>query len=433
MWKTVDLKQILTAKSFYTKIEGLLPESVKQKCIFFEQKVAGISLATKLSGVISYFFLTKPKIKLDDTAVILFTSGSESMPKVVPLSHRNIVSDLWGAFSVINLRTDTMLLAFLPPFHSFGFTILTIFPLVTGIKTAYSPDPTDSRELLKILNHSRVNTILGTPTFLKQLLNVTSHAEMKLIKLAISGAESMPSSFIDRFHEKCQKGALLLEGYGITECSPVITINPQDKQKENSVGVFIKGVDYLIADIESNSGSGSGEWKAVVQGKQGMILVKGESIFGGYPDTNISSPFVKVGEDEYYKTGDLGYVDEEGYLFITGRLKRFIKIGGEMISLPAIENALLKKYGSEEQTVLAVEDIDSIQPPQIVLFSTMEIDLNEANLYLKESGFSNLIKINSIINIDEIPLLGTGKTDYKVLKNRIESVNSEKKTVKNKQ
>jgi acyl-CoA synthetase (AMP-forming)/AMP-acid ligase II len=388
-----------------------LPDSVKEKCIFFEQKVSEISLATKLSGLISYLLLTKPKIKPDDTAVILFTSGSESLPKAVPLTHRNIVSDLWGGFSTVTIKTDIMLLAFLPPFHSFGFTVLTIFPLLSGVKTAYSPDPTDSRELLKILNHTRVNTILGTPTFLKQLINVTSHAEMKLIKLAISGAESMPPSLTERFYQKCHKGALLLEGYGITECSPVITINPLEKQKENSVGVFINGVNHLIVDI--NSG------EPVVQGEQGMILIKGDNVFKGYPDKSISSPFVKVAENEYYKTGDLGYVDEEGYLYITGRLKRFIKIGGEMISLPAIENALLKKYGSEEQTVLAVEGTDTTQPPQIVLFSTTGMDLNAVNLYLKQSGFSNLIKINRIIHLDEIPLLGTGKTDYKVLKNMI--------------
>jgi acyl carrier protein len=409
--KTVDLKQILTARSFYTKIENLLPESVKQKCIFFEQKVSEIGIATKLSGLISYLLRTKPKIKHDDTAVILFTSGSESLPKAVPLTHRNIVSDLWGGFSLISIKTDIMLLAFLPPFHSFGFTVLTIFPLLSGVKTAYSPDPTDSRELLKILNHTRVNTILGTPTFLKQLINVTSHAEMKLIKLAISGAESMPPSLTEKFYQKCHKGALLLEGYGITECSPIITINTLEKQKENSVGVFINGVEHLIVDINTN--------EPVNQGEQGMILVKGDNVFKGYPDKSISSPFVKVGEDEYYKTGDLGYVDKEGYLYITGRLKRFIKIGGEMISLPAIENALLKKYGSEEQTVLAIEGTDTTQPPQIVLFSTIGMDLTEINLYLKQSGFSNLIKINRIIHLDEIPLLGTGKTDYKILKNMI--------------
>ena len=122
---------------------------------------------------------------------------------------------------------------------------------------------------------------------------------------------------------------------------------PWDRQKERSVGVFIKGVDHLIVDL--NTGA------ILKPGEQGMILVKGENIFNGYPDKNIPSPFVKVGEEQYYKTGDLGYVDEDGYLFITGRLKRFIKIGGEMISLPAIENALLKKYNSEEKTLIAIE------------------------------------------------------------------------------
>jgi len=204
---------------------------------------------------------------------------------------------------------------------------------------------------------------------------------------------------------------LLLEGYGITECSPILTINPQYKQKEKSVGVFINGVDFLITDINT--------YTPLPQGKEGMILVKGDNIFNGYIDDKIESPFVNIAGVEYYKTGDLGYIDEEGFLFIIGRLKRFIKIAGEMISLPAIENTLLKKYGLEEKIVLAVEGKDTLDTPQIVLFSTIKINLNEANLYLKETGFSTLVKLNKIIEIDEIPLLGTGKTDYKVLRNMI--------------
>jgi long-chain-fatty-acid--[acyl-carrier-protein] ligase len=405
----VNISKILTAKSFYTKVEGLLSEKAKRRCLFFEEKVAQITFQTKVSGLLSYLFLSKPSIEPDDTAVILFTSGSESLPKTVPLTHRNIVTDLWGAFSVLDLKTDMELLAFLPPFHSFGFTVLTILPLLTGIKAAYSPDPTDSRELLKILNHTHVNTILGTPTFLKQLLSVSSPTEMKRIRLAISGAESMPSSFIQKFYEKCSRGAHLLEGYGITECAPVLTINPINRQKENSVGVFIKGVDYLITDLSGNSTLGVRE--------QGMILVKGANVFKGYPDKDVPSPFVTVNGKEYYKTGDLGYVDEEGYLFITGRLKRFIKIGGEMISLPAIENALLKKYYSEEKPLIAIEGSDAVQPPQIVLFTVSgDLKLDDVNRFLKENGFSNLIRINRMMLLDEIPVLGTGKTDYKKLK-----------------
>jgi long-chain-fatty-acid--[acyl-carrier-protein] ligase len=407
----VDLKVILTAKAFHDKVQDLLSESVKQKCIFFEQKVKEISLFTKISGVFSFLMKSKPKIMPNDTAVILFTSGSESLPKAVPLTHQNIVSNLWGVFEIIKISNDNILLSFLPPFHSFGFTVLTILPLISGVKVAYTPDPTDSREVLKILKHTGANTLLATPTFLKMLLSVSTQDDLKDVILAITGAESLHPSIIKTFYEKADKNARLLEGYGITECSPVLTINPMEIQKEKSVGKFIKGVDYLLVDYNN--------YKPLPQGEEGMIMVKGESIFSGYTDKTISNPFVEINGSAYYKTGDLGKMDEEGFLFITGRLKRFIKLAGEMISLPAIEGVLLKKYGSDEEVLLAVEGNDAIDPPQIVLFAKNNIDITEANAYLKENGFPNLVKLNKLIKVEEIPLLGTGKTDYKVLKQQI--------------
>ncbi|MCX6230631.1 MAG: AMP-binding protein [Bacteroidetes bacterium] len=407
----VNLDIILTAKSFHDKVQDLLSDNVKQKCVFFEQKVRETSLLTKFAGLIHSYLKTKPAIEMDDTAVILFTSGSESLPKAVPLTHRNIVSDLWGVFELIKLNNDYILLSFLPPFHSFGFSVLTILPLITGLKVAYTPDPTDSREVLKILKHSGANTLLATPTFLKMMLAVSSQDDLKQVILAITGAESLHASIINAFYEKADSNAHLLEGYGITECSPVLTINTFDMQKEKSVGRFIEGVDFLIVDYNN--------YTLLPQGSEGMIMVKGESIFNGYIDKKIASPFVIIDGKEYYKTGDLGRIDDDGFLFITGRLKRFIKIAGEMISLPAIEGALLKKYGNDDEVVLAVEGNDSIEPPQIVLFSKINIDLTEANAYLKESGFPNLVKLNKLIEVEEIPLLGTGKTDYKVLKQLI--------------
>jgi len=407
----VDLKVILTAKAFHDKVQDLLSDNIKQKCIFFEQKVKEVTLITKLSGVSGFLIKSKPKIMPDDTAVILFTSGSESLPKAVPLTHRNIVDNLWGVFEIVKITNENILLSFLPPFHSFGFTVLTILPLISGLKVAYTPDPTDSREVLKILKHSGANTLLATPTFLKMLLSVSSKDDLKAVILAITGAESLHPSVIRSFYEKADKSARILEGYGITECSPVLTINPMEKQKEKSVGKFIKGVDYLIVDYNT--------FKPLPQGEEGMIMVKGESIFSGYTDKEISSPFVNINAADYYKTGDLGKIDEEGFLYITGRLKRFIKIAGEMISLPAIESVLLKKYGSDEEVLLAVEGNDAIEPPQIVLFSKINLDISEVNTYLKESGFPNLVKLNKLIEVEEIPLLGTGKTDYKVLKQQI--------------
>jgi long-chain-fatty-acid--[acyl-carrier-protein] ligase len=408
---SIQLGKVLTAKSFFDRVSDLLTDTVKQKCIFFEQKVRESGVSIKLSGLFSYLFKLKPATKPDDVAVILFTSGSEALPKAVPLTHKNILYDLHGSFTEIKLKTDKILLSFLPPFHSFGFTVLTILPMVSGLRVAYTPDPTDSREVLKILIHTEANTLLGTPTFLKMLLAIATGNDLKHIQLAISGAESLHPSVLETFRYKTGGNATLIEGYGITECSPVLSINPIELQKEKSVGVFIKGVDHLIVDINS--------FEPLPVGKEGMILVSGNSIFNGYLDKAIESPFISINKKRYYKTGDLGYVDPDGYLFITGRLKRFIKIAGEMISLPAMENTLLQKYGDPEKVILAVEGNDKIDPPQIVLFSTVLVDLSEVNAYLKQSGFSSLAKIHQLVAIEEIPLLGTGKTDYKILKNKI--------------
>jgi len=408
---SVGLNHILTAKSFYDKIEEQLPIEAKNKCIFFEKKVAQMSLSTKLKGLLKYYITPKYAIKPQDTAVILFTSGSESLPKAVALSHENIVHNLHGVLRNVSLDSNNIFLGFLPPFHSFGFTVLTILPLVSGIKVAYTPDPTDSKEIVRILKHTGANTLLATPTFLRMIMAVSDKDALKNVSLAITGAESLHPSLISDFHKKANDKAVLLEGYGITECSPVLSINPREKQKNKSVGCFIHGVDYVIADLQSG--------QAKAHNEEGMILVKGKSIFKGYLDTNINSPFVTVNGEEYYKTGDLGYIDEEGYVFITGRLKRFIKIAGEMISLPAIENALQEKFGSSEEVKFAVEGNDTLNPPQIVLFSKDNTDINEVNIHLRNQGFSSLVKINRIVMLNQIPVLGTGKTDYKVLKEMV--------------
>jgi long-chain-fatty-acid--[acyl-carrier-protein] ligase len=243
------------------------------------------------------------------------------------------------------------------------------------------------------------------------LLSIATGNDLKHVRLAISGAESLHKSVLETFMKKTGGKAKLLEGYGITECAPALTLNTLELQKEKSVGTFIKGVDYLITDINT--------YNDLPQGNEGMIMVKGNNVFRGYTDSALESPFVRINGDSYYKTGDLGYVDADGYLFITGRLKRFIKIAGEMISLPAVENALLEKYGDPEKVILAIEGKDEMEPTAIVLFSTISIDLHEANAHLRKSGFSSLVKIHDIVEVPEIPLLGTGKTDYKVLKNMI--------------
>ncbi len=411
--EVAGIDKILTAGSFVERIEEQLPHSIKNKLILMEKEIPGIKIQHKLSALIKSF---APKLfinykNIDTTAVILFTSGSEAMPKAVPLSHANIVNNLWGVLTMENIDNNRVFLGILPPFHSFGFTVMTVLPLLTGIKVAYSPNPTDGKEVMNILKHTGSNILVVTPGFLKLMMAQAAAFHFKTVEFVISGAEAITKQTIEKFRSLAPK-AIVLEGYGITECSPVLTLNPQDKQKLNSVGKFLPGIDGIIVDID--------KYKVLPQGSEGMILAKGRNVFSGYLGDENINPFVTVNGEEYYRTGDLGYIDNEGFLYITGRLKRFIKIAGEMISLPFIERKLVEKYGEDGENVLAVEGSDKTTPPKIVVFTTKEMDKQEIQSYLHKNGVAPIAKITDIITIDEIPVLGTGKTDYKVLKGMVE-------------
>ncbi len=413
--KTAEVNTILSAGAFIEKIEEQLPPEIKNKVVLLEKKVPQLSLSTKLKGALKAKF---PKLfirtyRLPESAVILFTSGSEALPKAVPLSHSNVVNNLASAFKMIDIDNNYNFLSFLPPFHSFGFTVLNILPLITGVKVAYTPNPTDAKEVLRIIKHTKTNVLIGTPGFLKLLLAEGSTASyaFKSIKYAISGAEAMPESLKTLF-ESVTNDALILEGYGITECSPVLSLNPMEKQKLNSVGKVLPGIKTKILDLDSK--------KPLAANQAGMIYMHGPNVFDGYLNEPDLNPFFDIDDERYYQTGDLGYLDEDGFLFITGRLKRFVKIAGEMISLPFIEKILLEKYGSDEEQVLAVEGTDTTTPPRIALFAKNNIDLDEANQHLLANGVAPIAKLREVVSIEEIPTLGTGKTDYKILKAMLE-------------
>ena len=396
------LDTILTSRKFYEKI------SSEPKMIFIEDIIRSIPLSVKIKAVIkkSIFFLPKT----GDDAVMLFTSGSENLPKAVVLSHTNILSDIAGAIQLVPFHKDETLLGFLPPFHSFGFTINTIFPIVAPLQVAYTPDPSDARTIGKILRYTGGSIISATPTFLRMILCSNNREVLGSLQYAFVGAEKCSEDIFTLFHEKCPDG-VILEWYGITECSPIVTVNALTQQKKWSAGKFLPQVDYTIRSLDGDSDMKSWE--------QGMIFVSGPSIFSGYVDASVESPFVEFSGKKWYKTGDLGYVDTDGFLFITGRLKRFVKIAGEMISLPFIESTLLDKYGNPDTITLAIEAEEKDGEVTIVLFATFVVSSAEINEYIHTNGVSNLVKISRIQKLDSIPVLGTGKIDYKQLKSLI--------------
>jgi acyl carrier protein len=407
-----QLDVIITAGPFYEKIKDQIPDSVASRLMFLEKEVQKLSLSNKIGGLIKSKF---PKLfintKIDETAVILFTSGSEANPKAVPLTHKNCVTDLWGALNIIDIKHNSIFLSFLPPFHSFGFVVLSVLPMITSFKVAYTPNPTNIKEVVNVLRHTRATNVMVTPTFLKMMMANANKYDFRTVELVISGAESLPLATKTKFEEMTAGRALIIEGYGITECSPIVSLNPLDSQKLNSVGKFIKGIDGKIVNLD--------DYSPTITNEEGMIIVSGDSVFNGYLDENIESPFINIEEKKYYKTGDLGYLDEDGFIYITGRLKRFIKIGGEMISMPMIEKILLEFYGNDEKVVLAVEGTDKNNEALIALFSTISLELQEVNKQLRNHGLSGLNKIHKIIVVNEIPILGSGKTDYKLLKNML--------------
>jgi long-chain-fatty-acid--[acyl-carrier-protein] ligase len=412
--KTADVSKVLSAGAFVEKIEEQLPESLMERLVLLEQKVAQLSAFTKLKGLLQSlapkrFFHYK---SIDPLAVILFTSGSEDLPKAVPLTHSNLVNNLHSVFEMIPIDNNLIFLGILPPFHSFGFTVLTILPLVSGNKVAYSPNPTDGNEVLTMIKHVGCEVLIGTPGFLKLMMAPATPYHFKSVKYAISGAEALTPALKEQFLKLVSNG-LLLEGYGITECAPVLSLNPKEKQKLNSVGKFLPGIEYLIVHPEN--------YQPLSSGEEGMILVRGKNVFSGYLDQHLESPFVMVQDKQYYKTGDLGYVDADGFVFITGRLKRFVKTAGEMISLPFLERVLNAQYGREDEIVLAVEGSDKVTPTQITLFTCIDIDRQEAQGCLKKNGVAAIAKITNVVKLREIPLLGSGKINYRLLKEQVEA------------
>lgn len=408
--KFSKVDHILTSRNFFEKVTTpFLQEYDDAKTfLYLEEMLKNVSVGKKISSFIKSLYLPIPK--LSKTAVILFTSGSESLPKAVALTHTNIIANIQWTLEVVDIQTDDRLIGFLPPFHSFGFTANTIMPLITGLQIVYTPDPNDATTILEIIKHTGVTGITATPTFLKMILAVTKEHDLENIRYAVVGAEKC-SEEVSLLFKKLAPNGVILEGYGITECSPVVSINPILGSKLWTVWKVIPNLDCILLDVDTH--------KPVSEWNQGMIYVKGNSIFWGYLDTNIETPFEEIEWESYYKTGDLGKVDSDGFLTITWRLKRFVKIAGEMISLPFVENILASKYWSSDTLKIAVEAAENDGNVKLVLFSTEDLEPWEVNDFLRSNGVSNLIKISEIVQISEIPVLGTGKTDYKTLKNKI--------------
>ncbi|MDP6439853.1 MAG: MFS transporter [Candidatus Brocadiia bacterium] len=421
----VGVSSVLTARALVTRLAGQGTDlgALKDRFVYLEDVRARFSFAGKLGAWLRAHggWASLSRADVPETAAVLFTSGSESLPKAVPLTHRNLLTNAGDLCRHASLRLDDRAIGILPPFHSFGLTVTVILPLCTGMQAVYHPSPTEGGMLARLIEAYKVSLVLGTPTFLNGILRASTDEQLSTLRLAVTGAEKCPDRVYEALARRCPQ-TTVLEGYGVTECSPVVCANTDDDPRAGTIGRMLPSVEHVIVNVDTG--------QRVQPGESGMLLVRGPSVFGGYLNYDGESPFVDFEGRDWYRTGDLVSEDADGVLTFRGRLKRFTKLGGEMISLPAIEAALQVPVGpvlerhyagdDDEGPVIAVEVTPDEDHPEIVLFTTMDIDRETVNRRIREAGLSGLHNIRRVIRLDEIPLLGTGKTDYRTLKARLQ-------------
>ena len=416
-------KTVISSWRFLERLSHVEFGSLIDKLQLLEDIREKLPLSLKLRGLFLSLFSTSALLKaiqLDQVdengpAVILFTSGTEANPKGVPLSHKNIISNLRSAMQCIQVTEKDVLYGILPPFHSFGFAVVGLFPLCGGIKVAFYPDPTDSFALAEGIERWKITLFCSPPSFLKGLLSTAKPEQMKTIRFFISGAEKAPPELFERI-ATLGIGAKLIEGYGITECSPVLTLTRMNLPPKG-VGQPLPDVEVCTIHVETQ--------ELLPSGTEGEICVRGPNVFRGYLG-NPREPFIEIQGKKWYRTGDIGRLDEEGYLILSGRIKRFTKVGGEMISLGSVEETLVKEFLSKGKISADIPSFALVAnekgegQPQLILFSTIAVSREEVNQLLHDVGFSRLVKIAQVKRVEEIPLMGTGKTDYRRLESLLE-------------
>ncbi len=410
----VGVKTVISAKVLVGRLagQGIHLEGLKVDWLHMEDLAKNFSLPKKIGAKIKSYgnwsLLTRHRSP-EDIAAILFTSGSEAKPKAVPLSHANFLTNLRDVAQVLRFYGDDSLLGMLPPFHSLGLTGTLLLAVCMGIKTVYHANPTEAGVLAKISEIYKTTVLIGTPTFLNGILRAAEPGQLASLRLVFTGAEKCPEHVYQAMAKECPQ-VVMCEAYGVTECAPGVSLNNPDHPVPGTIGPMLPSMEHVIVDVENR--------QPVSRGEQGMLLVRGLNVFKGYLHHDGKQPFVEHDGKQWYETGDLVSEDAQGVLTFRGRLKRFIKLGGEMISLPAIEAALLAELAPEndEGVPLAVEATPDDEQPEVVLFTTFELSRDQANKAIRAAGLSPLHNIRRLVSVAEIPVLGTGKTDYQALK-----------------
>lgn len=357
-----------------------------------------------------------PRVGDRREAALLFTSGSSGEPKGVPLTHRNILGNCAQISATGILTRSETLLACLPIFHSFGFTVTLWYGLMRGLRIVTLPSPLDAKRNIDAIEEEQVTVFVGTPTFIRPMIKRAEPAQLRSLRFLVSGAEKMP---VDLYEQCLQRfGKPILQGYGLTETTPVTNVNLpqpadlprgvklQEGQRLGSVGRLLPGITARIVHPETGA--------VLPPDETGVLWLRGPNIFGGYLHDPVRN--AEALRDGWFVTGDLARFDADGFLFIEGRLSRFSKVGGEMVPHLTIEQKIMELFGlepGETPKIVVLGVPDAAKGETLVLLTTEPLEASQVRDRLAAAGLPNLWIPRVVRRLDHIPVLGSGKCDLR--------------------
>lgn len=396
--KTVNAKSVIASRAFVEKaeLEHLIDgfEKAGLQIIWLEDVRQQINLLDKISGFI-FAYYPICKTKSTDPALVLFTSGSEGNPKGVMLSHENLLANCSQIRERVHVTTDDKVFNVLPVFHSFGHMGGVLLPLIYGMKLYLYPSPLHYKIIPQAARRTKPTILFGTDTFLKGYARTAKDEDFSSLRLVVAGAEAVKQETRDTWSKRF--GAIVLEGFGMTECSPVVAVNTPEESRDGTVGKLLPGIETKLVAVEGIEDGG-------------RMWVKGPNVMMGYLKADRPGELQPI-NDDWHDSGDIVNIDDDGFVTICGRAKRFAKIGGEMVSLGAVEIMAQGLWPEENHAVICVPD--KRKGERVVLVTTAgEADKKVLAKETREKGYPELMVPNSIIKVDEVPVLGSGKTDY---------------------
>jgi acyl-[acyl-carrier-protein]-phospholipid O-acyltransferase/long-chain-fatty-acid--[acyl-carrier-protein] ligase len=395
---TAKARRVVTARRL-VEMAGLqdVVAGLDAEVLYLEDVRKKLTLANKLTAVLGKLapglFSVRPGP--DDLAAILFTSGTEGEPKGVALSHANILANVAQVRAHIDLYPADVLFNPLPIFHCFGLTVGTILPLLAGVKVVSHPTPLQPKEIVRRIKSHGATILLSTDTFINQYARTCDTGDLDSLRMAVCGAERLRDE--TRAFLRKKSAVTLLEGYGVTEAAPVVAANQIEANHPGTVGRMMAGMEAKLKPVEGIPGAGE-------------LYVKGPNVMLGYIRSDAPGKIIPP-EDGWYNTGDVVAIDEDGFVAIRGRLKRFAKIGGETVSLAVVENIAAALWPDNAHAAVAVPD--GRKGEQVVLVTNAP-EARRLDLigWAQNHGVSEISIPRRILVVESIPLLATGKTDY---------------------